>query len=104
VGKAQACPPFRKGDASWWARRERAFAHPTRLNVTAAKSQRSIRIERDRTERLQQLLVELATHRFHDRKRPRMRERQPIGALLDQRRVDVDDRRQADDIADLAAE
>ena len=58
---------------------------------------------RDRTERLQQMLVELAAHGFHDRKRPGVRERQPVGALFDQRRVDVDDRRQSHDIADLIA-
>ena len=40
---------------------------------------------------------------FHDRERLGVGERQPVGALLDQRGVDIDDRRQAHDVADLVA-
>ncbi len=42
--------------------------------------------------------------RFHDAERPRMGERQAVGALLHQRRIDVDHRRQPDDVADLAVD
>src|SRR5258708_2688060 len=66
-------------------------------------SRRSVRPERHRTEGLQQLLVELAAHLFHERKRLGVRERQPVGALLHQRGVDSDERGQANKAAYLIA-
>ena len=59
--------------------------------------------ERDRAEGLQQMLVELVAHLFHHPERLDVGELQPVGALLDQRGVDVHDRGQAHDVADLLA-
>ena len=59
--------------------------------------------QRHRAERLQQLLVDLAAHFFHDRERLGMGEFKPVGALFHQGRIDVDDGRQAHDVADLIA-
>src|SRR6185295_1732282 len=39
VGKAQACPPLsQQFRERWWARRKRAFAHPTHQRTTASTS------------------------------------------------------------------
>ena len=56
-----------------------------------------------RAEGLKHMLVELAAHLFHDRKGLGVRKRQPVGTLLHQRRVDIHDRCQAHDVADLIA-
>ena len=63
----------------------------------------STRPQRHRAERLQQMRVELAAHRFHDRKRLGVGVRQPVGALLHQCGVDIHDGDDAHDIADLIA-
>jgi hypothetical protein len=43
VGKAQACPPLRLGPMRWWARRQRAFAHPTDLRPRPSASYDAVR-------------------------------------------------------------
>ena len=47
--------------------------------------------ERHRAERLQQLLIDLVAHLFHDREGLDLRERHAIGPVLHQGGVDVDD-------------
>ena len=65
----------------------------------------SVMPERDRAERMQQVLVQLVAHIFHHGERLGVGELQPIGALLYHGRVDIHDRGQANNIADfLAAE
>ncbi len=49
------------------------------------------------------MLVELAAHLFHHHERLGVREWQPVGTLLHQRRVDIHDRRKAHDVTDLIA-
>ena len=69
--------------------------HATHLETT-------LNAQRHRAERLQQMLVELVAHLFHLESLG-VRERQPVGALLHQRGIDIHDRGQAHDIADLLA-
>src|SRR5882757_4906083 len=64
---------------------------------------RSTSPQRYRAERVQQMRVELAAHLFHGRKGLGVSERQPIGALLHQRRIDIHDGGEAHDVADLIA-
>ena len=51
--------------------------------------------ERDRAERLQQMLVQLVAHLLHHRERLGVGELHPVGPLLHQCRVDIHDRRSA---------
>src|SRR6516165_7801479 len=91
----------------WFLRRYRiaslALAMTTRISAppaTESLDSRSIRAERHGSERLQQMLIELAGHLFHGREGLGVRERQPVRPLLHERRVDVDDGRQPHDVAD----
>src|ERR1700686_2385964 len=63
----------------------------------------SIRASGHRPESLQQMLVELVAHLLHDRKRLGVGKRLPVGPLLHQRGVDIDDRGQPHDVPDLVA-
>src|ERR1700688_5335931 len=65
------------------------------MTAERRRTRQSVIPERDRAERLQQLLVELAAHLFHHGKRIGMRELEPVGTLLHQRRIDIHDRGQA---------
>src|ERR1700677_2521497 len=65
--------------------------------------ERSEGCEDHRAERLKQMLVQLADHLLHDRKRPGVGMLDTKGALLNQCRVDIRDRYQAHDVADLIA-
>ena len=56
---------------------------------------------RDRPERLQQLLVDLAAHLFHDRERLQPSIGHAVGTVLDQRGIDIDNRDQPHDVGDF---
>src|SRR5260370_1795073 len=83
--------------------RRSRISRPDPTDSLAGAERYSARPERHRAERLQQLLIELAAHPFHQRERARMGERQPVRAFLNESRIDIHDRGQANDIADLIA-